>query len=314
MNERIVATGLFALPFVYLAALVLSQFPLTDVGLYFGFAACATIALLLGLGGSRGQLLAVFVDVALAIVVATALLAFSTFGGLASQLTVGVLVGLPFLASALSWRERSGPAHRTVALAVSIVIGTALLAARSAVLESGGGGRPADFVQAFFTVNVSQVQGLIRIATGGSEPGLPLRAVFDPTFDALCALAAAGVLLLALRPQSGSHERLPVAVSLEPTPIRSDVERLAPFSESQRLVFESRSSTVPPTGAWPPGLEAVALAALATTLFLSIAFATPLYAPLLLAGGTAAVLLLVAVSSSRARVGGRLLPPGGAGP
>jgi hypothetical protein len=309
MNERVVATGLFALPFVYVAAVVLAQFPLRDGGLYFGFAACATIALLLGLGGPLGQLLAVFVDVALAIVVAAALVAFSTFGGLASQLTVGVLVGLPFLASALSWRDRAGPTHRTIALAVSVVIGTALLAARTTVLQAGGGSRPADFVQAFFTVNVSQVQGLLAIATGGSEPGLPLRAVFDPTFAALCALATVGILLLVLRPQTGAHERLPVAVTLDAPSARSDVERLTPFSEAQRRAFESRSRTVPPAGAWPPGLEAVALAVLATLGFLAIAFADPLYAPLALVVGTAAVLVAVGVSSSRLRAGARLYPP-----
>jgi hypothetical protein len=310
MNERIAATGLFALPFVYVAAVVLSQFPLAEFGLYFGFAACAAIALLLGLGGPRGQLLAVFVDVALAIVVATALIAFSTFGGLASQLTVGVLVGLPFLASALSWRDRAGPAHRTIALAVSIVIGTALLAARAAVLQSGAASNPSDFVQAFFTVNVSQVQGLLAIASGGSEPGLPLRAVFDPVFSALCALAAAGVLLLVLRPQSGAHEPLPVSVSLERPARTETVARLTHLSEAQRHALERRSTTLPPTGTWPPGLEAVAVAALAATGFLAVAFAAPLDAPLVVAVGTAAVLVGVALASSRASVGARLLPPG----
>jgi hypothetical protein len=309
MNERYVATGLFALPFVYLAGLVLVQFPLSDAGLYFGFAACATIAVLLGLGGARGQLIAVLVDVALAIVVATALIAFSAFGGLASQLTVGVLVGLPFLASALAWRDGAGVAHRAIALAVSIVIGTALLAARANVLLSGTASSPAAYVQAFFTVNVRQVQGLNAIATGGPEPFLPLRAVFDPTFTALCGLAVAGMLLLALRPQSGDHERLPVAVSLEARDPRSDPARMVPFSDAQRRAFGERSVTVPPTGAWPPGLEAVAVAAVVTTIFLAVAFVRPLEAPLALVGATGVGLFAVGVSTSRTPGGDRILPP-----
>jgi hypothetical protein len=308
LNERYLATGLFALPFAYLAGLILSQYPLADTGLYFGFAACAAIAGLLGLGGARSQLIAVLVDVALAIVVAAALIAFSIFGGLASQLTVGVLVALPFLAAALTWRDRAGVAHRALSLAVSIVIGTALLAARAEVEGNGTARSPGAFVQAFFTVNVNQVQGLDAIATGGPEPFLPLRAAFDPTFAALCALAAAGLLLLTLRPQSGSQEPLPVAVSLEPPAARADPATMVPFSPAQRKAFAERSVSVPPTGAWPPGLEAVAVATLATAVFLAVAFARPVDAPIALVAATSVGLLGVGVTTHHPRGEASLRP------
>jgi hypothetical protein len=290
MNERAVATGLFLLPFLYIAALLLPLFPHTDFGVYFAFATCLAIALILGLGGSTGQLIAVALDIVLVVLVVAALVGATTFGGLASQLTAGVLIGLPFLVSALAWRERSGLAHRTLALAVAIAVGTALLAAREAVVNSTGPATSTNFVQAFFTVNVSQLGGLGAIAAGLSEPDLPLRSAFDPVFAALCALAAAGVLLLALRPRSGSEESLPVAATLGSLAPRSDVDRLIPFSEAQRRAFESRSSNQPPTGAWPPGLGSVFAAAFAAGGFVAAAFLLPLYTPLLLAVGVAALL------------------------
>ncbi|MCI4372711.1 MAG: hypothetical protein L3K02_03605, partial [Thermoplasmata archaeon] len=188
MNERALATGLFLLPFLYVAALILPMFPRSDLGVYFAFATCVAIALILGLGGATGQLVAVVLDILLVVLVIVALIAATTFGGLASELTAGVLVGLPFLISALAWRERSGLAHRTVALALAIALGTALLAAREAVVASATPASPTDFVQSFFTINVTQLQGLGTIAVGSAEPDLPLRAAFDPTFAALGAL------------------------------------------------------------------------------------------------------------------------------
>jgi hypothetical protein len=300
MNERTVATGLFLLPFLYVAALVLPMFPRGDIGVFFAFATCLAIALILGLGGSTGQLVAVALDILLVALVVLALVASATFGDLASQLTAGVLIGLPFLVSALAWRERPGIAHRTVALALAITVGTALLAARAAAITAGTSSSPTGFVQSFFTTNLTQFQGLVSIASGSPEPDLPLRAVFDPTFAALCAIAAGGIFLLAIRPRTGSEEKLPVAASLVPGDGRRVVDRLIPFSEPQRRAFVSRSSNEPPTGAWPPGLGSVLLAALAAAAFIAIAFLTPFYTPLILAAGVAAVLAAVAVLSSRA--------------
>ena len=310
MNERSVATGLFLLPFLYVAALVLSLFPVSDAGVYFAFATCLAISLILGLGGSTGQLLAVALDLLLVVLVVAALVAATTFGGLASQLTAGVLVGLPFLVSALAWRRRSGLAHRTVALAFAIGIGTTLLAARE-VLQSATASPPSptDFVQAFFTTNLSQLQGLIGIASGAAEPDLPLRAAFDPTFAALCALAAGGVLLLALRPRTGRGEELPMAATLERGDRRRPTDRLIPFSEAQRRVFESRSADEPPTGAWPPGLGSVLAAAFASSAFVAVAFLSPFYAPLLVALSVAVLLFGVGVVTWRPRVGAERVGP-----
>jgi len=307
MNERALATGLFLLPFLYVAALVLPLFPRGDVGVYFAFGTCLAIALILGLGGSTGQLVAVVLDLLLVVLVVLALVAANSFGDLASQLTAGVLVGLPFLVSALAWRERVGLAHRTVALALAIVVATALLAAREVVVSATLPAAPTDFVQAFFTTNLTQLQGLIAIASGSPEPNLPLRAVADPTFAALCALAVGGVLLLALRPRTGTDEKLPVAATLIAAGARSDVHRVIPFSEAQRRAFESRSSDEPPTGAWPPGLESVLAATLAGSALIVLAFLTPLYTPLILVLGVAAILAGVGLASSRAGSATRLL-------
>jgi hypothetical protein len=304
MNERVVATGLFLLPFLYLAALVLPVFPASDLGVYFAFGTCVAIALILGLGGSTGQLVAVALDIVLVVLVVAALIGASALGGLASELTAGVLVGLPFLVSALAWRERSGVAHRTVALAVALTVGTALLAARQSVLSSGSGGTSTNFVQAFFTVNVTQAQGLVTIAAGVGGPDLPLRGAFDSGFAALSALAVGGVLLLILRPRSGLEEALPVAATIDGRVPRSRVDRLIPFSEAQRRVFESRSSNEPPTGTWPPGLGSVLAAAIVAVGFVAVAFATPLFTPLLLAIGVAGGLAAVGLASARGRFGG----------
>jgi hypothetical protein len=306
MNERTVATGLFLLPFLYVAARVLSLFPVGDLGVFFAFGTCVAIALILGLGGSTGQLVAVALDILLVVLVVAALVAATTFAGLASQLTAGVLVGLPFLVAALSWRERSGLAHRTVALGVAITAATALLAARASVLGSSLPASPTDFVQAFFTTNLTQLQGLGTIANGLAEPNLPLRAVFDPTFAALCALAAGGVLLLVLRPRSGTEEKLPTATTLGRSTPAPRSEELVPFSEAQRRAFESRSPDEPPTGSWPPGLGSVVLAALASAGFIAVAFESPFYAPMVVAVGVAAVLLGIGLLTYRRSRGPRL--------
>jgi hypothetical protein len=301
MNERTVATGLFVLPFLYVAALVLPMFPRSDLGVYFAFGTCVAIALILGLGGATGQLIAVVLDLLLVVLVLLALADVATFGDLASQLTAGVLVGLPFLVSALAWRERPGLAHRTVALALAITVGTALLAARVTVLDSTGVPSATSFVQAFFTSNLNQLEGLAAIAAGLGGPNLPLRAGFDANFAGLCAFAVGGVLLLALRPRTGSEEKLPIAARIEFARVRPDVDRLLPFSEPQRRAFESRSTTQPPTGAWPPGLDAIVLGSLVGCGFLGVACATPLYAPLVLAAGVVAALAAVGTISFRAR-------------
>jgi len=309
MNERTFATGLFLLPFLYVAALVLSLFPVSDAGVYFAFGTCLAISLILGLGGSTGQLLAVALDLLLVVLVVAALVAATTFGGLASQLTAGVLVGLPFLVSALAWRRRSGLAHRTVALAFAIGIGTTLLAAREVLRSATSPSSPTDFVQAFFTTNLTQLQGLVGIASGAAEPDLPLRAAFDPTFAALCALAAGGVLLLALRPRTGRGEELPMAATLERVDRRRPTDRLIPFSGAQRRIFESRSADEPPTGAWPPGLGSVLAAAFASSAFVAAAFLSPLYAPLLVALSVAVLLFGVGVVTWRPRVGAERVGP-----
>jgi hypothetical protein len=304
MNERALATGLFLLPFLYVAALVLSIFPRGDLGVFFAFGTCLAISLILGLGGSNGQLVAVALDLLLVVLVLLALVAAAAFGDLAGQLTAGVLVGLPFLVSAVAWRERPGLAHRTVALAIAIALGTALLAARETVLGAAVSSSPTGFVQAFFATNLTQLQGLAVIVAGSPETNLPLRAVFDPTFAALCALAVGGVLLLALRPRTGSEEKLPVAARLEAVGSRGDVDRWTLFSEAQRRAFQSRSSNEPPTGAWPPGLGSVLLSALVAATFIALAFLTPLYTPLALAVGVAAVLGGVGMASSPPRFSG----------
>jgi hypothetical protein len=279
MKERLVATGLCALPFLYVAALVLSLVPLVDFGVYLAFGLALAITALLGWGTPAAQLSAVALDVVLAVLVGGALAAYAWDGAFAGELTAGVLVGLPFLVSAMSWRPASGLAHRSVALGVAVVLGTGLLAAREAVLGLTTSPTPTAIVQAFFPANAAQLSGLAAVAGGLPEPSLPLRAAFDPVFVALGALAAGGIVLLALRPRSGSEEPLPVAPLL-PGPARANADRLIPFSDAQLRTFGERSTVEPPTGAWPPGLASVFLAAVATTGFLAAVFAVPLYASL----------------------------------
>ncbi|MCI4373293.1 MAG: hypothetical protein L3K02_06600, partial [Thermoplasmata archaeon] len=132
---------------------------------------------------------------------------------------------------------------------------------------------------------------------------LPLRAAFDPTFAALGALAVGGVLLLAWRPRSGTNEKLPVAATLDPGGRRNVPDHPLPFSEPQRRAFESRSRDEPPTGAWPPGLGSVLVAAVASSAFVVAAFLTPLYTPLIVAVGVAATLAGVGIVTARDRFG-----------
>ncbi|MCI4364536.1 MAG: hypothetical protein L3K10_00505 [Thermoplasmata archaeon] len=301
MNERTLATGLFLLPFLYVAARVVSLFPASALGVYFAVGLSLAIALMLARPEPSWQMVAVSLDITLAVLVAVSLLESKVVGDLASQLTVGVLIGLPFLVSALAWRERSGPAHRALALAFAIVIGTALLATREGGVATVHGDLPTNFVEAFFAANVNQIQGLADLVAGVANPNLPLRAVFDGTFAALCALAVAGVILVALRPRSGLDEPLPVAARMPVPSARGRVDRLVPFSSAQRAVFESRSPDEPPTGAWAPGLASIVFGAMVAGGFIAVAFATPLYTPLIVALGVTAELELMLIAISRPR-------------
>jgi hypothetical protein len=297
MNERTLATGLSLLPFLYVATVLLSLFVVSSPVVLLAFGLSVALSFVWGWAHLHEVGEAVGLSLVLAILIGELVAEALLLGDLAAQITTGILIGLPFVLLALAEGERASIARRTVALAGALVVGIGLLATRAAIDTSATGHSPTSFVEGFFRTNLTQLEGLISIATGTAAPGLPLREALDPTYAALSALAVVGVVLLVLRPRSGLEALLPVVPSRRR--VGSLTDRLTLFSGAQRAVFESRSHDEPPTGAWAPGLGAVVIAAIGAFALILAAYLTPLFALLFLTLGVAGILLVLGTIVAR---------------
>jgi hypothetical protein len=279
MNERPVAAVLALLPFAYVAAVVLPSFPAQDLGVGFAFVMSVVIGILSAMPSPRAQEIGAWVGIGLAIIIGVTFSEIQMFGDLGAQLAAGVLLGMPWIAVAYVWRPGEQVRNRFIALGLGLLLGTLLLAAAQTLSASTSAFTAPGYVQAFYFLNLTQVEGILGLLTGAGGLPLPLHTFFDPIFVALGGVSVLGLLLVMLRPQTGRDQFLPI--TLNPrwrAGTIADLPGSYGFAEVQQAVFRDRTVSEPPGSAWPPGLISVVIAAVTTSVFVALAFLTPFWA------------------------------------
>jgi hypothetical protein len=187
-----------------------------------------------------------------------------------SQLLAGGLLASPALLVGFS--VRPGPlGGKLFAFALALTDGLGLLATVVALTNAGVAVSGGEFTREFIYLNVTQGQGLYALlaSTTGS---LPLMNFFDPDYVVLAAIAAAGLLLASLRPQTAWGDLLPAAgtgstdTSREETPMDVGPELIAALSD--------RSLPEPAAGV-PPGIPALLGGCVAAAFVVVAAYASP---------------------------------------
>jgi hypothetical protein len=298
MIERPVGATLLALPFLYVAVVVLPVFPASTPGVAAAFFVSLLIAALTSLPSPRSRDLGAWVGIVLSLFFALTVWEPGTFGDTSAGLAVGVLLGLPWIAWVYVWRVGEPFANRLIAYALALTVGVLLLGTLSALGPAGTSVTPDSFVSGFYTLNIQQLQGIATLLSGAGGASLPAHDLFDATYAGLTGVGTLGLIVIVLRPHTADDRALPITfsvVSEESTP--QELSPLLGFSEAQRTVFRQRSMSQAPASAAPPGLAAVLGAAIATVAFLAVAFLLPYWALLGATGGLAvAAGLLVTLS------------------
>lgn len=199
------------------------------------------------------------------------LLALFLAMGTGVDLLAGSLLASPVLLVSYSVRPGS-LGWRLMAFAVALTEGLGLLASDTALTAPGIVVSGAAFVHEFVALNLTQATGLggLLMSTGGA---LPLRDFFDPVFVILASIAAAGILIPALRPQTAWGEALPAAgapSSLSPTTGEAVV--LDPDIEA---ALEDRSEPGSATQGLPPGFSSLIYGSAAAALVVGVATVDP---------------------------------------
>ena len=294
MRERVLAAVLLSLPATYVAALLLPPVTAGAAAVPVGFALTIVIAgALVGTGG-RGRAVALLVAAGLWVTLIAGFLGGSAAGAFPYDLTAGILLGLPWVATVHAWRPKESFGLRAIAFGSSTLFVLLDLATAQAVTGSGSALSGRAFVTTFVSTNVNEAQAIASLlAAGPLNP--PVQSFFDPILALLTALALLGFLLLAIRPQTGEEAALPIALRATP-PARSELPEAYGFSAEQRDAYRARSPDEPPGVPWPPGLDSVVVAAVAGAVFVGVALVTPYYAVLAatlgLAGAVGALLLV----------------------
>lgn len=303
--ERLGFAALF-LPAAYVAVRLLVVLPTTAVGIPAAFAVGLAVALLTSRSGRVARWGSVGLGALLVAAVIATLVEPSTSAGVGSDLAVGALLAVPFVASAVAGREGETLFFRFVAFALGLTLGIVILATYATVAAASESYTATTVLGAFGAVNVRELGGIANLVSGTGATDLPLHDLFDTTYAALGAIALLGLLLLFVRPQTGRAEPLPVAFRVG----RSDeaTRELTDdygFSEVQRDVFRHRSEALPPATTGPPGFDAVVLAAVAVGVFVGLGVALPydalLVATAALAAGAGALIAMAGRSPAPRR-------------
>jgi hypothetical protein len=287
--ERPLAFALLCVPFAWVTAVVLSDFPLAAFPLVvLAWAVCAAVAVASTL---RAQYL-VWWSLAILVGLTGAALVTSLHGSTGAELASGLLLGVPWVLAGFVARPTSSLGLRIAAFGCAVTAGLALLATSSEVAGGPAGIGGDAFVRGVFTVLADQAQVLGGLVTGAPAPVIPLHNFFDPVYAGLAATAMLGFLLVTVRPQSGQGVPLPISIRLRRDgPEGRSLPLTYGFSGAQQSVFFERSAVEPPLTAWPPGLASVLAGAAGAGVFLVLAYLDPLRALLV------ATLVLVAVSA-----------------
>lgn len=295
--ERWVARALVVLPFAYLLAVVAPAFPFGTVGVALGIGVALVVTVLFESPAYRPR------DAgfaALSVLFATTAVALALPGAVHDagwDLLAGIVLVAPVLFASVAWRSDEPLGFRLVGFGFAVLWGVAILAARELLSASGQAVTGVTFVGAFARANALQESGLAGLLLGTGYRSLPIGSAADPVFAALLAGALLGLLLATVRPQTGQGAPLPLAARVL-RPVTDAPGRLARYglSDAQREAFRARSTSAAPLTAWPPGIPALLVAAVATGVFLATSVAVPSGALLALAlgmgAGAAAVVLL----------------------
>lgn len=161
---------------------------------------------------------------------------------------------------------------RLFGFGVALTDGVGLLAADGALNAVGTPISGAGFVREFVSLNVVQLEGLAGVlnSTGGL---LPLRDFFDPIFVVLAAVAAVGLFVPSLRPQSAWGEMFSTAFSSAPPP--SSEGPILGLGAALETALRQRSVPQPALTGVAPGLLPLVGGCGVGALLVVLAFLSP---------------------------------------
>jgi len=297
VKERAIAAILLSLPPLYVTVVLLPSLASGDLAVAGAFAFTVLLAGSVARPGAAPWRITGLLAILFVAAIGVAAAAEGPAGPFPLALVAGALIGLPWVASVPTWRPRVPLGFRCLALGVIVLLGLLYLADAQALQNSGTCLNGGNFVSQLGATNVAQAQGLASLFLPGPLTP-PVAALFDPAFALLTGLALLGLLVLIVRPQTGEEAPLPIALRAGVAP-EPDLPELYGFSPEQRAAYRQRSRADPPGVPWPPGLDAVVVAAFASALFVGIAFASPYYAVFAVVVGLVGAVVAVLVATDR---------------
>ena len=297
MKEVWPATMLAFPPMLYVGAVVLGSAPTASPWFATLFVVTFLLAILSTFPDPRVRVGTTAALLLLALVAVGALVS----GGVGADLIAGILLASPALLLSLALTPDAALSVRFMALALALLDGLELLAARLVVLLSPLAFTGRSFLAAFASVNVTQLQGLAGLLSSTGGP-LPIRDTFDPVYVVLAGISAAGVLIPMLRPQTAAGVLLPTEDFRRPSTEEKPSESIE-FEPSLAADLADRSLSEPPSSGFPPGLPPLVAGSVAAAGVIGLAFFAPGAALLVLVSGLLGSLAVAILVMRRAYPG-----------
>jgi hypothetical protein len=293
---------------LYVSILAVVQWWGGSVPLLVGFALALGFGLLTAVGVVHHPAVVAGGRVLLSFLAVLPIALVTEFGGASVDLAVGVILGAPFVWLEYAWRADASPGTRVLTLELTFLLGVLTIATGSVGAGTTSGSPGEQFVSALANVLSAQVQGIAALITGGVATSMPLGSALNVWYVGLAAVAVAGSLCPVFLPQTGLGEPLPWSWGATSTPTDSDdallAERLA-LRPGQREALASRTLPAAPSGVTAPGFTSVIIGGVLAAAFVVLAVGAPAITLSVLAFGTVAAVLAVAMVLSR-----RLAAPG----
>lgn len=286
---------------LYAALLVLAQVWNGDGTILLGFALSLVFGTATAVGLLQRPRLIATGRVAFVLLVVLPIAYSGSAGGPGVDLSVGVILGSPFLWIGYTWQSRSSFSARVVALEGTFFVGILCLAIGNVVTFPPGSSPSGQFLVALGSVIAHQDQGVVALLTGGTPASMPFEATLDVAYAALGAVAIVGTLVSGLAPRTALEEPLPWTWPAPPSALDPDdalAEELG-LRPGQREALGSRTRPSAPTDVLPPGFGSVILAAALVLAFVGLAVIAPSVALLILVLGVVGAILAVALVLSR---------------
>jgi hypothetical protein len=216
-------------------------------------------------------------------------------------LSVGVLVGAPFLWLDCAWRESFSPAVRILALEAAFVSGILSIATLTTLPSTSSNSPAWQFLYSMGQVLTGQIAGVENLLTGNTPTVVPLEVAFNPLYTALGGVALVALVLSWVSPRTALGEPLPWSWFRSPRPLTPSPTGLEGLSlrPGQLAALSSRTRSSPPDSVLSPGFGAVLSAGVLVALFIGLAATVPPYALLGIVTASAVALAAVALALSR---------------